>query len=82
VRERIARVLAYPSLARKLGLQGRCVVEFVLLASGAIRGQRVLEGTGHPLLDAAALEAVRAGAPYPAPGTDVRIATPVAFSLR
>jgi protein TonB len=82
VRARIARALAYPALARKLGWQGRCVVEFVLLASGAIRAPRVVDGTGHALLDAAALEAVRAGVPYPAPGTDVRIATPVTFSLR
>jgi protein TonB len=82
VRARIARALAYPALARKLGWQGRCVVEFVLLASGAVRAPRVLEGTGHALLDTAALEAVRTGAPYPAPGMDVRIATPVTFSLQ
>jgi TonB family protein len=82
VRARIARTLAYPSLARKLRWQGRCVVEFVLLASGAIRAPCVREGTGHAILDAAALAAVRAGAPYPAPGADVRIATPVTFSLQ
>ncbi len=82
VRERIARTLSYPSRARNLGWEGRCVVEFVLLADGTIRYLNVIESSGRPLLDEAALAAVQRGAPFPPPGVDVLVRTPIAFRLQ
>jgi protein TonB len=79
VRAGIARVLVYPPQARRNGIAGRVVVEFVLLADGGIRDLVLLAGSGFPVLDDAALAAVRAAAPYPPPGVDVRIVVPVAF---
>jgi protein TonB len=81
VRERIARTLRYPPRARDLGWEGRCLVEFVLLADGTIRQLRVIESSGRPLLDAAALAAVQRGLPFPPPGVDVLVRTPIAFRL-
>jgi len=79
VRAGIARVLVYPPQARRNGIEGKVVVEFVLLADGGIRDLVLLAGSGFPVLDAAALAAVRGAAPYPPPGVDVRIVVPVAF---
>jgi protein TonB len=81
VRERIARTVRYPRRAKDLGWEGRCLVEFVLLADGAIRHLHVMESSGRPLLDEAALAAVRGGAPFPPPGVDVLVRTPIAFRL-
>jgi len=81
VRARIAHTLRYPPRARDLGWEGRCVVEFVLLASGSVRLLRVIESSGRPLLDEAALAAVQRGVPFPPPGVDVLIRTPIAFRL-
>ena len=81
VRERIVRSLSYPPRARKMGWEGRVVVGFVLLADGRVRDLRVLSSSGHEALDEAALAAVRRAAPYPPPGRDRLVRTPVSFRL-
>lgn len=48
---------AYPELARRAGVQGMVVLECVIDPSGRVDRVKVLRG--HPLLDAAAVEAVR-----------------------
>jgi TonB family protein len=82
VRDRIARTLRYPPRAKDLRWEGRCLVEFVLLAGGAIRDLRLVESSGRPLLDEAALAAVQSAVPFPPPGVDVLVRTPIAFRLQ
>ncbi|MGB0722420.1 MAG: energy transducer TonB family protein [Gammaproteobacteria bacterium] len=53
----------YPRRARRRGWEGRAVVEFTLYPDGAVSSVRVVEGSGHEPLDAAAREAVEAIAP-------------------
>ena len=48
---------AYPSLARAARIQGTVKIEAILSADGTVRDARVV--SGHPLLVAAALDAVR-----------------------
>jgi protein TonB len=79
VRAGIARTLVYPPNARRNGLQGRVLLEFVLLADGWIRDLVLRSGSGVPVLDAAALAAVEKAAPFPAPGVDVLVTVPVVF---
>lgn len=47
----------YPDMARRIGLGGVVVLQCVIDAAGRVSEARVLRG--HPLLDAAALDAVR-----------------------
>lgn len=79
----IAR-LEYPEEAEKAGIEGRVVVTFIVDEAGAVQDAEVAE-PAHPLLDEAALAAVRAtpfrpglkdGAPV-----RVRMALPVVFTL-
>jgi protein TonB len=49
---------AYPELARRAHVEGIVVLEAVIGADGSVRDVRVLRGA-HPLLDPAAVEAVR-----------------------
>lgn len=79
VRAGIARTLVYPPNARRNGLQGRVLLEFVLLADGWIRDLVLRSGSGVPVLDDAALSAVEKAAPFPAPGVDVLVSVPVVF---
>lgn len=79
VRAGIARTLVYPPNARRNGLQGKVLVEFVLLADGWIRDLVLRASSGHSILDGAALSAVQAAAPFPPPGVDVLIDVPVVF---
>jgi periplasmic protein TonB len=79
VRAGIARTLVYPPNARRNGLQGKVILEFVLLAEGRIRDLLLRSSSGFPVLDAAALAAVEAAAPFPPPGVDVLVVVPVVF---
>ena len=82
---RVAEHRRYPSLARRLRLEGEVVVSMrvgpagSLLAANTSRTARAPE----PLVGAA-LAAVRAGAPYPSPpsgGSALDVDVPVRFSL-
>ena len=81
VRERIARALVYPPAARRRGWEGKVVVAFTLLRDGAVRDVRVVASSGFASLDRSAVAAVLAAAPFPLPGEELEIATPVLFRL-
>jgi periplasmic protein TonB len=49
----------YPALARKRGWQGRVLLAVTVDSDGSVQGVRVQSGSGHELLDEAALRAVR-----------------------
>jgi protein TonB len=78
----IGRALVYPSLARRRGWEGVVRLSFTLFADGTLAGLAVVASSGHDLLDQAALAAVRAAAPFPAPGVDVRVTLPLQFRLQ
>ena len=81
----LQRELRYPQEARDKGIEGQVVVQFVVSETGAVRSPRVLRPI-HPLLDEAALDAVRRSRFEP--GTvggepvAVRMALPLSFRLR
>jgi protein TonB len=63
--ERIRAHRRYPELARRRGLEGTVTLTFTVAADGSVGGLRVKRGVD-PMLDDAALEAVREAAPLPA----------------
>lgn len=56
----------YPPEAIALGLEGEVLVRLLLTPDGSVSAARVEQSSGHPLLDAAALRAVRALRALPA----------------
>lgn len=76
----------YPSLARKRGWQGRVVLAVEVDSEGAAKEVRVENGSGHDLLDEAALRAVRGWRFEPAnrDGQPVamQVLVPVSFVLQ
>ena len=81
VRAALARTFVYPAEARRRGWTGRVVLAFTLEADGRLRDLEVRSGSGVPLLDEAALEAVRRAAPFSPPGVPVTVLIPVSFRL-
>lgn len=67
IRARIEKNQRYPLAARKLGLEARVLVRFVIATDGGLEELELGESRGIRLLDEAALAAVRAAAPFPAP---------------
>ncbi len=65
VRARLTRALRYPSEARRGGIKGDAQVRFTVRADGQVASIALARSTGSPILDEAALEAVRRAAPFP-----------------
>lgn len=65
LRERIDRYKKYPLMARKSRQQGVVLVEFKLSKEGTLQDCQLKKSCGYRLLDRAALQAVKAAAPFP-----------------
>jgi protein TonB len=78
--------LRYPPPARSQGLQGTVYLEIFIKPSGAIGDVSVANSSSHPLLDEAALEAVKSLAPQPFPSglkpRPLRVRLPIVFDLQ
>ena len=85
VREHLKKLDAadqfYPAEAIARGLEGEVLVLLVIDESGKVGAARVEQGSGHPLLDAAALRAVRSLQSLPADAPR-QVVLPVRFRLR
>jgi len=81
IRDAIQRGIAYPSMARKMGWEGKVVVAFRLLSDGSVRDVRVVRGSGHAALDQGAVAAVRNASPFPRPPAEAEVITPVVYRL-
>lgn len=65
IKERLQAHWDYPSQAQKLLLEGRILLVFTLEENGAMTQIRILDPSGHALLDNEACRAVQAAAPFP-----------------
>ena len=65
-RKKVERVgnLNYPEEARRQGVYGSLRVLVIIKSDGSLELMRVLESSGHPILDKAALNIVRTSAPF------------------
>ncbi len=79
LRQRIERAKRYPSLARRLGMEGTVHVEFRIARDGSVEGVKVAKSSGYPLLDEASVQAIKRAAPLPiVPG---KIRVPISYLL-
>jgi protein TonB len=65
-RRRVERVgtVNYPSAAQRQGLSGNPVIEVTLQRDGRLRAARIQHSSGHPEIDAAALDILRLSSPF------------------
>ena len=54
----------YPSAAQRANLDGNPVVEVALLRDGKLQSAKIQRSSGHPEIDAAALEILRLASPF------------------
>ncbi|MCZ8186818.1 MAG: energy transducer TonB [Beijerinckiaceae bacterium] len=66
VRALIERQKSYPEAAQDRGQTGRTTIALVITRDGKLASVTVAKGSGHALLDAATLAAVRRAQPFPA----------------
>jgi protein TonB len=65
VRAAIDRHKRYPSAARRAGITGSVVLQFVILPDGRVIEPSVAETNGHSAFGAAALDSLRRASPMP-----------------
>jgi len=77
--------ISYPTLARRAGLQGEVIVGVLVRKNGDIGEVRVVQGSGHALLDEAAVQGVRTASFQPArvegQNVDAWFKVPINFRL-
>ncbi len=70
IKHQIERVWIYPIKAAQRGISGDLTLTFRISKDGNLLGARLLDRSGHEILDVAALKAVKEAAPfYPFPAT-------------
>jgi protein TonB len=83
----LSRFYEYPRRARRLGQEGVSVIVFRFQRNGTLIGHYLQDGSGHELLDKAALDMLKQAEPLPPVpeamvGKTFSYALPVRFSLR
>ncbi len=64
LKRKIQAVWVYPETAARYGVAGKLTLEFLIGRNGTLEGARLLESSGHTVLDQYALKAIESAAPY------------------
>ncbi|BCA55760.1 protein of unknown function with TonB domain [Nitrospira sp. KM1] len=82
---RLAELKRYPSSARMNGLEGKVILKAVIRSDGQLAEVSVQKSSGHAVLDAAAIEAVRLACPlhmkHAIERPQVVVSVPMVYSL-
>lgn len=81
IRNMVMKKISYPFSAKKMGIHGRVTVSFVVTDSGCVEELKVVESSGHGILDDSAVEAVKQAEPFPKPMAAVKIILPITYRL-
>jgi protein TonB len=77
----LERYKDYPRAARLRRIEGTAVVRLAILADGRVGSLSLARGSGHPVLDDAAIEMVRRAAPLPRPPAGpIDLDVPIVFA--
>ena len=85
VRHKIEESLRYPSMAKKMGLEGEAIVQFLIHANGMVDASsiKIAKSSGKAILDRNAIDAVLEAIPFELPPKEeLKIAIPVVFKLK
>ncbi|WP_125911856.1 energy transducer TonB [Kiloniella majae] len=61
----LARNKRYPRKAKRRQMQGEIMIQLTLFSSGKVESYKILESSGFPLLDKAAIKMINKSAPFP-----------------
>ena len=64
-----------------MGLRGRVTVDFIILEDGLARNIRIVESSGHDVLDRTVLETIRRCQPFPRPPGRAELTIPIVFRI-
>jgi periplasmic protein TonB len=81
IRDKILRNISYPDEARRKDWQGTVLLSFIIKADGSVRAFKIMQSSGHKLLDRSAVETIRIAEPFPAPPGEAQLIIPISYRL-
>ena len=81
IRDLIYKHLTYPPMARKMGWMGNVMVSFVISEKGMASGLKIVQSSGHKVLDDNVVETIKDVQPFPKPPAPAPIKIPVKYNL-
>lgn len=81
IRDLIHKSITYPTLARKMGWEGKVMVSFVVSRDGRVHDVKVVQSSGRDALDRNAAETVEKTSPFPAPPVEAEVVLPIVYRL-
>ncbi|HOJ71788.1 MAG TPA: energy transducer TonB [Syntrophorhabdaceae bacterium] len=82
VRDAVMKNITYPEKARRMGLEGRVIISFVINEAGFINDVKILKSSGYTLLDEAVREALFKVHQFRKKSEKLVVQLPVEFRLR
>lgn len=83
IRTMIEKALIYPTVARKLRLEGVVTVFFILKSDGSVESAKITASSGSHILDKRAVDTILSlSGDFPALGKPVDLSIPIEFSLQ
>lgn len=81
IQQMIEKHLGYPARARRLHISGKVNLRFMITANGDIDEIPILAESAYPILNKAAIHAVKQAAPFPQLQRKINVELPILFSL-
>lgn len=81
IQQGIQRQINYPRTARKMGWEGKVVVEFIICKDGTVKNIHIVESSGFEALDKNAVATIKKSAPFPIPPIPAKLIIPVVYRL-
>jgi protein TonB len=82
IRAMIENAITYPSIARKLRLEGVVLVTFILKPDGTVDTAHIKSTSGSSVLDSKAIQTILSlSGDYPSLGKTFELSIPIAFNL-
>ncbi|MCP4671821.1 MAG: energy transducer TonB [Desulfobacula sp.] len=81
IQKSIQQLIKFPRIARKMGWEGKVVVEFIICKDGTVKDILTVQSSGFKALDKNAVESIKKAAPFPKPPTTAKLIIPVVYQL-
>lgn len=82
IRDAVERRTIYPSIARKMGWEGRVLLAFTVCNDGQVEDIRIIKSCGFKALDKNAIKTVKQCAPFPKPPVRAEVTLPITYRLK
>lgn len=81
IKDKIQKNISYPLMARKMGMEGKVIISFIVRESGEAEEIKILKSSGFSLLDKNVIETIKKILPFPAPPVRAELIVPVTYRL-